>query len=298
MSFTRQNAAQLAEAINTFLRFAEPMREERFPDRKEADAWEAAYFALVGGVAWKRVETAYAPVVVLTEQCGLQLGLPANMAVYLLQALRADPPNLLERLRDLSAAATIVADHEAPNTLSELRTCMSAFCSNSEVREQLARAIPERGALERAARRIPGDRGDLTDERTATALADQLINNGLAGEVEVWNLNLCEVARLLRSSTRTTHPGETEGPPKPTRPVSASAVEVLLGDENRQVLAIAQSNQSAGDKMEAIYNLDRRFLAWDSPQWAELLNVSAAAIRKTTFWTDGRRKAIDAARDD
>jgi hypothetical protein len=100
-------------------------------------------------------------------------------------------------------------------------------------------------------------------------------------------------------------PGEPEGgggerpagPRKPGRSVSEGAVEALLGDESQQVLNVARSGQSADDKMRAICGIDRRFLAYTSAQWADLLEVSDAAIRKTPFWRHDRPQAIKADRE-
>jgi hypothetical protein len=81
------------------------------------------------------------------------------------------------------------------------------------------------------------------------------------------------------------------------RSLSGKAVEVLLGDEARKVLEIARSNESADTKMRMICGSDRRFLAWDSEQWSELLGVSSPAIRKTPFWREDRQRAIEADRE-
>jgi hypothetical protein len=80
--------------------------------------------------------------------------------------------------------------------------------------------------------------------------------------------------------------------------VSPSAVEaLLLEEESQRVLAIARGDQSADDKMRAICAVDRRFLGWNSVQWAHLLGVKDAAIRKTTFWVSDRKLAIEANRE-
>jgi hypothetical protein len=81
---------------------------------------------------------------------------------------------------------------------------------------------------------------------------------------------------------------------KAARPVP---VEALLRTEDKQVLTIAQSDQSADQRMGTICGIDRRYLGWRSPEWAELLGVSEAAIRKTAFWKHDRKPAIAADRD-
>jgi hypothetical protein len=79
--------------------------------------------------------------------------------------------------------------------------------------------------------------------------------------------------------------------------VSLSAVEALLGEESQRVLAIARGDQSADDKMRAICAIDRQYLGWKSPQWADLLGISEPAIRKTMFWREDRQRAIEAVRN-
>lgn len=83
-------------------------------------------------------------------------------------------------------------------------------------------------------------------------------------------------------------------PPKPGRTVSGSAVEMLLDPE---ILEVVQSGQSSDDKMRRICDIDRRFLGFDSEQWANLLGVKGGAIRKNPFWTTGRKRAIEENRE-
>ena len=78
---------------------------------------------------------------------------------------------------------------------------------------------------------------------------------------------------------------------------SASAVEALLGEESKEILAIARSDKSASDRAIAICEIDRRHLAWDSPRWADLLRVSDAAIRKSHFWKTWRPERIARERE-
>ncbi len=95
----------------------------------------------------------------------------------------------------------------------------------------------------------------------------------------------------------TTHLAQTEAAQQePTRPTSGSAVEALLDDEAQKILTISRSKESTDTKMRAICGIDCRYLAWKSPQWAELLEVSDAAIRKTPFWKNDLQKAINADR--
>ena len=91
--------------------------------------------------------------------------------------------------------------------------------------------------------------------------------------------------------------GEDTPKAKSKAATKATAVlETLLGNEAQQILEIAQSHKSVDDRMRAICLIDLRHLAWDSPKWANLLNVSEAAIRKTKFWKEDRPRAIEANR--
>jgi hypothetical protein len=78
--------------------------------------------------------------------------------------------------------------------------------------------------------------------------------------------------------------------------LTEEAVAALLGDESRQVLKVAQSDPSADNKMRAICAINRRFLGYKSHEWADLLGVTDAAIRKTSFWKVDRPQAIEAGR--
>jgi hypothetical protein len=103
-------------------------------------------------------------------------------------------------------------------------------------------------------------------------------------------------ADSLLAENRNRQPLSTnESKAAPRKKVSkAAAVETLLGDDGKKALEIARSDQSADDKMRAICAIDpNRFLQWDSPQWADLLDVTDAAIRKTPFWRKDRPKALE-----
>jgi hypothetical protein len=113
----------------------------------------------------------------------------------------------------------------------------------------------------------------------------------LADDYEAW-------LRAARQGTQGHESSEqAAGTPKLSRPAPGNAVEALLSDEAHQILEVARSRRSADDKMREICAIDRRFLGYDSPQWAELLGVSDAAIRKTAFWVRDRQQAIDADRE-
>jgi hypothetical protein len=76
----------------------------------------------------------------------------------------------------------------------------------------------------------------------------------------------------------------------------SSAVEVLLGEDDRAILEIAHSDDTVDKKMRDICGKDKRHLALSSPEWAALLGVKGGAIRKTKFWKVDRRAAIEAER--
>ena len=80
---------------------------------------------------------------------------------------------------------------------------------------------------------------------------------------------------------------------KPGTKNRASAVEMLLRDGSKEILEIVNSKKSCDSKMREICGLDTTFLAWNSPQWAEFLDVSETAIKKTKFWRLDRNKAIE-----
>jgi hypothetical protein len=68
---------------------------------------------------------------------------------------------------------------------------------------------------------------------------------------------------------------------------SVRAIEAVLRlEENQAVLAIAGSAKTAEEKLRELCAFDKRFLAWDSPQWADLLGVTARAVRDTRFWKE------------
>lgn len=69
-------------------------------------------------------------------------------------------------------------------------------------------------------------------------------------------------------------------------------VEIMLGEEGGEILRIVCSGESANEKMKKIYKVDRRFLGYSSEKWADLLHISAAAVRKTHFWKYERPRLI------
>jgi len=69
------------------------------------------------------------------------------------------------------------------------------------------------------------------------------------------------------------------------------SILAIFGQENIAIFNIAHdASKTTDQKMAAIYAVDNRVLAWDSPQWAELLGVSDAAVRKTDWWKRDRSR--------
>jgi hypothetical protein len=69
-------------------------------------------------------------------------------------------------------------------------------------------------------------------------------------------------------------------------------VAQAIGDDNAvRILAIAHRKDLSGEgKMQEILRVDSRFAGKDSPEWAVLLNVSAAAVRGYGTWKDLQRR--------
>jgi hypothetical protein len=78
----------------------------------------------------------------------------------------------------------------------------------------------------------------------------------------------------------------------------ARALEALMGIEDGKILKIARSGDSADDRMRAIYRIDTRVLAWDSPRWGCVLGITDAAARKTKWWKVDRLVLLEKQRDD
>ena len=71
-----------------------------------------------------------------------------------------------------------------------------------------------------------------------------------------------------------------------------------MDESTGQIVRIAQIRaRAADDRMREICELDARMYGKDSPYWADLLDVTDAAIRKTTFWKVDRKKARESARE-
>lgn len=65
--------------------------------------------------------------------------------------------------------------------------------------------------------------------------------------------------------------------------------KALLVPEADKIMKIVNGTGSAGDKMQTICIIDKSYLGWNSKRWADLLGVSAAAIRQTATWKNIRK---------
>jgi hypothetical protein len=68
---------------------------------------------------------------------------------------------------------------------------------------------------------------------------------------------------------------------------TATAAEViaLVSPDGARALLIAKDTEpTAEERMRLLVALDQRFAGFDSEQWATLLGVTPAAIRKTDYW--------------
>jgi hypothetical protein len=87
--------------------------------------------------------------------------------------------------------------------------------------------------------------------------------------------------------------GEAGGAPdQPDIGQLVGRVALATGDENTgRVLAIAaRKDWSVARKMEDILRVDRRFEGKTSSEWADLLGVTAGAVRLTGIWAEMRRR--------
>jgi hypothetical protein len=148
-------------------------------------------------------------------------------------------------------------------------------------------------------RDIPADAWAFLDDRVA-GKPDECLNKGhvskgrlMAVDMGLWDgLHTAEHGLTQHGLAAMFWRQEQTGKPA-AKPIAASAVEMLVGDEGQAVLKIAQSDKSADDRAIEVCTLDRRFLAWKSPDWGKLLGCSAANIRKGHFWTIWRKNELE-----
>jgi hypothetical protein len=150
----------------------------------------------------KPVEDAFGQAAELADACGwptMELFNRGAVGAGLFMLARA--PRWLERVR-LHAQAARILSQGRPDTLRNLRTCLSAVQSDSTLRERVMESLPRevRTALDRAARRLSADRDSIRCDDDLDVLADELIDNQGRDEDEVWGkMNLTEVVGLLKS---------------------------------------------------------------------------------------------------
>lgn len=111
-------------------------------------------------------------------------------------------------------------------------------------------------------------------------------------ETTDYDSRVAESERVQTVDAEATADGEAQ------LPIPAAKLEQLveaIGDENTgRILAVAKRKDWAADrKMEEILRIDGRFAGKDSQTWAKLLEVSDAAIRKTTTWKLIRNQAAE-----
>lgn len=90
-------------------------------------------------------------------------------------------------------------------------------------------------------------------------------------------------------------PAEPQTPERPAQDVLAEEVGRLLhlvGDgEGVKILSVARDQSLPADqRMRALVEIDKRMEGYDSTQWADLLQVTTAAIRQTDFWKTRKQR--------
>jgi hypothetical protein len=199
-----------------------------------------------------------------------------------------------EELRATQAAFK----HNVLDDSAEARSRVENYRDQSRVSYEITNA-PGKGRIQLLCEEMDGSAGmsaaNLVKLRARVCRAKGCL------PVEADQLLLDQVADALEGVPAGAGPSAGDGAgsdrPKPRQGVPGSGVELLLEEDAKAVLGIAHSKRSADVKMRDICRLDRRYLGWDSGQWAELLQVSDAAIRRTRFWKEDRRRAIEADRE-
>jgi hypothetical protein len=115
-----------------------------------------------------------------------------------------------------------------------------------------------------------------------------------ASDKELWAAwyRTLEYNRLVREAPRDVQ-GDSVGRPTGEDSPATKHLEILLGEDGQEILAIARSRVSADDKMRTICRTNCQYLGWKSKQWADLLGISDSAIRQSTFWRQDRKRAIE-----
>jgi hypothetical protein len=101
---------------------------------------------------------------------------------------------------------------------------------------------------------------------------------------------VCGIFAQLAETANSAISIELAGSPASELADLVSRVNLVMSESAIQITDIANSDQSAEDKMRKIVSIDATYYAWKSPAWSKLLRVSAAAIRKNAFWKIDRKK--------
>ena len=91
------------------------------------------------------------------------------------------------------------------------------------------------------------------------------------------------IAAMVREAMAGSEHADTEA--------AARISDVLLGGGRTAILKIAHDRDAAAnDRMQDIIRIDSTWAGKDSGEWAELLGVTAQAIRQTACWASLREK--------
>jgi hypothetical protein len=86
----------------------------------------------------------------------------------------------------------------------------------------------------------------------------------------------------------------TRGAPKPSEPNLKSLLAAVADDNAIAIINVAQdAAKTADERMRMIYAIDNRALGWKSAKWADVLEVSDAAIRQTHWWKIERKRLTE-----
>ena len=94
-------------------------------------------------------------------------------------------------------------------------------------------------------------------------------------------------ARQNANAKATPPPSEQPMPAADTT-VAAALAAVVDPDAIAIARVAGDGSQTADQKMRAIYAIDNRAVGWNSSKWAEVLSVTAAAVRQTDWWREDR----------
>jgi hypothetical protein len=77
----------------------------------------------------------------------------------------------------------------------------------------------------------------------------------------------------------------------PNEPDLRSVLAAVADDNALAIVAVAQDpERTVDERMRDIYIIDNRAVGWTSGKWAEVLRVTAAAVRQTGWWKHERKR--------